>query len=98
DLGKSFGIHVARDVPVIEEALRGLAGYLEEVVADREKQPRDDLVTTLLAAHQGETLTRHELSVALVFLAFAGMETTRNQLGLALQTLLAHPDQWRLLG
>ncbi len=26
------------------------------------------------------------------------METTRNQLGLALQTLLAHPDQWRLLG
>ena len=36
--------------------------------------------------------------MALVFLAFAGMETTRNQLGLALQTLLAHPDQWRLLG
>ena len=33
-----------------------------------------------------------------MFLAFAGMETTRNQLGLALQTLLAHPDQWRLLG
>ena len=36
--------------------------------------------------------------MALVFLAFAGMETTRNQLGLALQTLLQHPDQWRLLG
>ncbi len=39
-------------------------------------------------------LTGRELSVALVFLAFAGMETTRNQLGLALQTLLRHPDQW----
>ena len=25
------------------------------------------------------------------------METTRNQLGLALQTLLQHPDQWALL-
>ncbi len=44
-----------------------------------------------------EQLTDHELSVALVFLAFAGMETTRNQLGLALQTLLQHPDQWALL-
>ena len=33
-----------------------------------------------------------------MFLAFAGMETTRNQLGLALQTLLQHPDQWRRLG
>ena len=33
-----------------------------------------------------------------MFLAFAGMETTRNQIGLAVQTLLKHPDQWRLLG
>ena len=46
---------------------------------------------------QAEELTDRELSVALVFLAFAGMETTRNQLGLALQTLLQHPDQWALL-
>lgn len=45
-----------------------------------------------------EELSDHELSVALVFLAFAGMETTRNQLGLAVQTLLRHPAQWRLLG
>jgi len=26
------------------------------------------------------------------------METTRNQIGLAVQTLLRHPDQWQLLG
>jgi cytochrome P450 len=32
-----------------------------------------------------------------VFLAFAGMETTRNQLGLALQTFLRYPEQWALL-
>ena len=35
--------------------------------------------------------------MGLVFLAFAGMETTRNQLGLALRPL-RHPDQWALLG
>ena len=28
----------------------------------------------------------------------AGMETTRNQIGLAVQTLLRHPAQWALLG
>ena len=28
---------------------------------------------------------------------FGGMDTTRNQLGLAIQTFLGHPDQWRLL-
>jgi cytochrome P450 len=98
DLGASFGINVAADLPRIESALAGLHGYLDEVVADRQARPRDDLVTTLLQAQEADGLSRHELGVALVFLAFAGMETTRNQLGLALQTLLRHPDQWRLLG
>lgn len=98
DLGKSFGIQVKRDLPRIEAALEGLAGYIEDVITDRQASPRDDLVSTLIAAHEGsDALSRRELSVALVFLAFAGMETTRNQLGLALQTFLQHPDQWALM-
>jgi cytochrome P450 len=99
DLGKSFGIAVKDDLPRIEAALDGLYGYVDEVVGQRMAEPADDLVTTLVQASTEEDgrLSRHELGVALVFLAFAGMETTRNQLGLALQTLLAHPDQWRLL-
>ncbi len=95
DLGAAFSIDVGRQVPRIEAALAGLTAYVDEVVADRRAHPRDDLVTNLV---QVEDLTPRELSVALAFLAFAGMETTRNQLGLALQTLLKHPDQWALLG
>ncbi|GAA3631073.1 cytochrome P450 [Microbacterium awajiense] len=99
DLGKSFGVRVRDDLPRIEAALEGLTGYIEEVIAERQRRPQGDLVTTLIQAHEdGDALSRRELSVALVFLAFAGMETTRNQLGLALQTLLAQPDQWALLG
>lgn len=99
DLGASFSIDVGRQVPRIEAAIAGLSGYLDEVVAQRRTHPRDDLVSTLIATQdQPDGLSERELSVALVFLAFAGMETTRNQLGLALQTLLAHPSQWRLLG
>jgi cytochrome P450 len=94
DLGASFSIDVGNQVPRIEAALDGLSAYVAEAVAERRAHPRDDLVTTLVAAHE---LSDRELSVALVFLAFAGMETTRNQLGLALQTLLRHPDQWALL-
>ena len=95
DLGASFSIDVGNQVPRIEAALTGLAGYVEEVVADRRAHPRDDLVTTLVARRAADRPASS--SVALVFLAFAGMETTRNQLGLALQTLLKHPDQWALL-
>ena len=100
DLGKSFGVRVKEDLPRIEAALEGLYGYVDEVVEQRLAAPQDDLVTTLIQASNDEDgrLTRDELGVALVFLAFAGMETTRNQITLAVQTLLAHPDQWRLLG
>lgn len=108
DLGFSFSVEVGSKVPVIEKALSELVAHLDAVVADREVNPRDDLVTTLVQAQHDDTegsaggkrgtLSRQELSVALAFLAFAGMETTRNQLGLALQTLLAHPNQWQLLG
>lgn len=98
DLGKSFGINVRHDLPRIEAALEGLSAYIEDVIADRQVRPRDDLVTSLIVAHdEADALSRRELSVALVFLAFAGMETTRNQLGLAMQTFLVHPDQWALL-
>ena len=98
DLGKSFGVRIAEDLPRIEAALQGLFGYCEAVIADRSAHPRDDLVSTLVQAQRDEARLSHdELATALVFLAFAGMETTRNQLGLALQTLLAHPDQWALL-
>jgi cytochrome P450 len=97
DLGKSFGINVGQDVPVIEKALDGLYGYCNAVIADRRTNPRDDLVSSIVQAQEDGQLSADELGVALVFLIFAGMETTRNQLGLALQTLLAHPDQWRLL-
>lgn len=98
DLGRSFGIGVADDVPLIEAALEGLTAYVGAAVDARLAEPRDDLVSDLVRAQVADgQLTRDELLVSLVFLAFAGMETTRNQIGLAVQTLLRHPDQWRLL-
>jgi cytochrome P450 len=43
-------------------------------------------------------LTAAELRDSLVLLIFGGFDTTRNQLGLAMQALMDHPGQWRLLG
>jgi cytochrome P450 len=98
DLGKSFGVKLREDLPRIEAALDGLYGYVDQVIADRTRRPTGDLVSQLVEAQRAERLSAEELGVALVFLIFAGMETTRNQLTLALQTFFRHPDQWRLLG
>jgi cytochrome P450 len=44
-----------------------------------------------------ERLTTEELRDSLVLLIFGGFDTTRNQLGLAMQAFIESPGQWRLL-
>lgn len=98
DLGLALGVTIKEDLPRIEAALEGLYGYADELIADREKNPRDDFMTRLVQAHRNEDkLTHDELRVSTVLLIFGGMDTTRNQLGLAMQTFMEHPDQWKLL-
>jgi cytochrome P450 len=63
------------------------------------RDPHDDLVTCLVMSLADEGgLTTTELRDSLVLLIFGGFDTTRNQLGLAMQVFMDHPDQWRLLG
>ena len=43
-------------------------------------------------------MSDEELRETVVNVIFGGMDTTRNQLGLAMHVFLEHPDQWALLG
>ena len=98
DLGLGLTVDVAAELDRVEAALAGLYAYADELIADRGREPRDDFVGTLVEAHHGEDrLSADELRVALVLLMFGGMDTTRNQLGLAVEMFLRHPDQWELL-
>ena len=98
DLGLSLSIAISEELPRIEAALEGLYGFADELIADRRREPKDDFVTRLVQAEQDEDrLSHEELRVSLVLLIFGGMDTTRNQLGLAMQSFIWLPDQWRLL-
>jgi cytochrome P450 len=98
DIGLALGVTLKQDLARVEAALEGLYGYADELIEDRGANPRDDFVSRLvLAERDGEHLSRDELRVALVLLIFGGMDTTRNQLGLAMQTFMRYPDQWELL-
>jgi len=98
DLGLALSIAIGEELPRIEGALEGLYGYADELIADRRSAPQDDFVTRLVQAEQDEDRLSHdELRVSLVLLIFGGMDTTRNQIGLAMQTFLERPDEWRRL-
>jgi cytochrome P450 len=71
-----------------------MAMYFVDLLPQRRAEPRDDLVTALLNAHDGDDrLTDAEIIEVLVFLLFAGHETTVNLIGNGLLSLLRHPDQ-----
>jgi len=76
------------------EAFAELSLYVTGVIEERRTQPRDDLISTLTRAEQGEAaLTPVETVMFTVLLLVAGNETTTNLLGNAMRALLAHPEQ-----
>jgi cytochrome P450 len=98
DLGLGLSVTVKEHLAEAEAALEGLYRYADGVVADRTRAPRDDFMSHLVAAQrEDEGLSHQELRDHVVFLIFGAMDTTRKQLGLALQTFMDHPDQWELL-
>jgi cytochrome P450 len=98
-LGLAMGVRIREHLPRIEAALAALYAYADALIAARRRDPRDDLVTCLVMSQADEGgLTTTELRDSLVLLIFGGFDTTRNQLGLAMQVFMDHPDQWRLLG
>jgi cytochrome P450 len=98
-IGLAMGVRIRQDLEQIETALGRLYCYADALIADRRDRPRDDCVSSLVTAHvENDQLTIAELRDTLVLLMFGGFDTTRNQLGLAMQTFIDHQDQWRLLG
>jgi len=68
--------------------------YFTDLVADRRRQPRQDLLSALLAAEAGgDRLTHAELMSTATLLFVAGFETTMNLVGNGTLALLRHPDQ-----
>jgi len=75
-----------------------LAEYLGQLVAERRKEPREDLLTALVqASEQGDRLSDAELYSNATLLLVAGHETTTNLIGNGIWSLLRHPDQLQKL-
>ena len=87
-----------REMQEANRAAHELDEYFRGVIKARRLEPRDDLISALVATEEaGDTLTQDELLVMLRLLLIAGNETTTNLIGNGMLALLRHPDQLQKL-
>ncbi len=80
-------------VSVLEFAM-----YMHAMIEERQKNPQDDLISSLVAVEEtGDMLSREELLSMIFLLLVAGHETTVNLIGNGMLALMQHPDQILLL-
>jgi len=82
-------------VQAADEAFARLGAYFDGLITLRRAQPRDDLASALVSAHDNDSdrLTDEELRTLLFTLWSAGFETTATAIDSAVVTLLTHPEQ-----
>lgn len=98
DILSIFNDNAKEKLDLIKTAQSELDEYTRGLIADRRNDPREDLITSLIAAEEeGDRLSNDELVMMVDAVIIAGTDTTRNQLGCAVGLFTEHPAQWALL-
>lgn len=81
-----------------QASMLAMMEYLRIVVDERRREPREDLLSQLLAAEEaGQFLDEDELLANCALILFAGHETTTNLIGNGILELVRHPAQLAVL-
>ena len=79
-------------------SVKWVGGYIRELIEARRREPKDDLLTALIAAEeQGSRLNEAEMSSAISTIYTAAGTTTERMISSGLFILLSHPEQWAAL-
>jgi len=94
DLSGIFELNELANLPAIDAAATELLAYFTGLARVRRAQPRDDLLSDLLAISDADDsrLSDAELLHNMTLLLIAGFETTTNLLGNGLQIILQDPS------
>jgi cytochrome P450 len=98
DIFRIFNANLVEDLPLIEKAAGELSAYVSDMIAERRKDPREDLLSDLIAVEEeGDRLSTEEMAMLAEAVLMAGTDTTRNQLACSVALFSEHPAQWALL-
>ncbi|WP_369238235.1 cytochrome P450 [Streptomyces sp. R21] len=79
---------------ITKQAVMAMLGFFTGLLADKRKEPDDDLLSDLIAVQEeGDRLTEDELMSLAFLILFAGYENTVQLIGNAVSALLRHPEQ-----
>jgi sulfite reductase (NADPH) flavoprotein alpha-component len=101
DMGLALGVTFKQDLDTVDTATTKLFDYVMGLVNELRGQTLgEDFLSMLVRTNleSDEALSEQELYDMIMLAIFGGIDTTRNQLGLAMDVFMNHPDQWALLG
>lgn len=77
------------------EASTNARAYIQNLVDDRRAHPRDDIMSTVVAAEiEGEAISDADLSDMLVMLMMAGLDTVQSVISQSVAYFADHQEQW----
>ena len=83
---------------IAESATKEMAAFFRELIEDRRRAARNDLLSELVHLRDGEdSLSQDELVATCILLLFAGHETTTNHIANGLLSLLRFPSELKVL-
>jgi cytochrome P450 len=98
DIFRIFNGTLEQDLPLIERASIELTAYVSDMITQRRSEPRQDLLSDLIAIEEeGDRLSTEEMAMLAQAVLMAGTDTTRNQLACSIALFAEHPAQWKLL-
>ncbi len=91
----SFSLKTVEEVKEIKIQQEFIDKYVLDLIEDRRKNPKDDLITKLIEAEESsDVLTNAEIVMLIEVIMTSGIDTTRSQLGLCLSYFGRNPEKW----
>ena len=99
EMGLALGVTYKADEAKINTATQAMFEFSRALISERKRNPGDDFISLLVQANSNDkdALSDQEMDDMVVLAVFGGIDTTRNQIGLAMGQFIDHPDQWSLL-
>jgi cytochrome P450 len=91
-------IKLTTQLDQIERAAREFFEYTWALLRARQGDPKDDLISELIAAEEeGDRLSEDECVHLVSAVLVGGVDTTQSQLAHGMRLFAEHPEQWKLL-